>query len=93
MGVDLTGAAEFTMKSEAGDAPGVVGLVEGKPMDGIVAKDPRVAAILTAPEAYFEDARRKAWREAQADIAFDLDRRARRRRNGFDPDGAVQSTK
>lgn len=60
-------------------------------MDGLAAKDPRVLAILTAPEAYFRDARRKAWREARADIADDLDRRARRRRNRNFSKGAALS--
>lgn len=53
-------------------------------MDGIVAKDPRVLAMLTEPEDYFDEARRKARREARVDIATDLVRRARRRRKGPD---------
>jgi hypothetical protein len=60
-------------------------------LNGIVARDPRVLAILTAPDAYFDNARRKAWREAREDIATDLDRRARRRRNGLLGNGAFPS--
>ena len=33
-------------------------------MDGIVAQDPRVGAILKTPDEYFARARRKAWLEA-----------------------------
>jgi len=62
-------------------------------MDGLVAKDPRVLAILTEPDAYFDDARRKAWREARVDIATDLDRRARRRGNEPYRNGAAPGHK
>jgi hypothetical protein len=48
----------------------------------IVARDARVSAMLTNPELYFSDARRRAWVRAVADVAADLDRRARARRNG-----------
>jgi hypothetical protein len=53
-------------------------------MDGaeVIARDPRVRAILTQPEAYFSAARRRAWPQARADIALELDRRDRARRNG-----------
>lgn len=48
----------------------------------IIARDERVSAMLTNPDLYFTDARRRAWVKAVADVAADLDRRARSRRNG-----------
>ena len=51
-------------------------------MDGIVAHDARVWAILKTPDEYFARARRHAWLRAREDVAADLDRRAQRRRNG-----------
>jgi hypothetical protein len=51
-------------------------------MDGIVAHDERVWAILETPDEYFARARRQAWLRAREDIAADLARRAQRRRNG-----------
>jgi hypothetical protein len=48
----------------------------------IVARDARVSAMLANPDRYFHDARRRAWVRAVADVAADLDRRARDRRNG-----------
>jgi len=53
-------------------------------MDGteVVARDPRVRAILTMPEAYFSAAHRRAWPQAGADIELELSRRSRARRNG-----------
>ena len=48
----------------------------------IVARDERVSAMLTNPDVYFSAARRRAWVKAVADVAADLDRRARTRRNG-----------
>lgn len=54
-------------------------------MDGIAAHDPRVGAILKAPDEYFARARRKAWQKAREDIAADLARRAQRRQD--EPDG------
>lgn len=54
-------------------------------MHDIVARDPRVLAILTGPDDYFENARRDAWRKAREDVATDLERRASRRRNGVQP--------
>ena len=51
-------------------------------MDGIVAHDARVWAILTTPDEYFARARRQAWLLASQDVAVDLARRARLRRNG-----------
>jgi hypothetical protein len=50
-------------------------------MNGLVARDPRVLAILTAPDDYFASVRRRAWIGAGEDIASDLARRARRRRD------------
>jgi hypothetical protein len=47
------------------------------------AHDPRVLAILTAPDEYFAQARRRAWLLAQADVAADLARREQRRRTGM----------
>lgn len=53
-------------------------------MDGgkVVARDPRVGAILTHPDIYFAAARRRAWPRARVDIEAELDRRARARRDG-----------
>jgi hypothetical protein len=48
----------------------------------IIARDARVSAMLTNPDLYFSAARRRAWAQAGADVAADLDRRARARRNG-----------
>ncbi len=50
-------------------------------MDGLVARDPRVLAILTTPDDYFAWVRRRAWIGAGEDIASDLARRAERRRD------------
>jgi hypothetical protein len=47
----------------------------------LAARDPRVRAILTEPDAYFAAARRRAWPQAGADIQAALDRRARTRHN------------
>lgn len=41
----------------------------------------RVAAILTDPATYFHEAKRRAWRSAEADVAAELKARATRRRN------------
>jgi hypothetical protein len=49
-------------------------------MDGLVARDRRVLAILTTPDDYFARVRRQAWIGAGEDIALDLARRAKRRR-------------
>jgi hypothetical protein len=53
-------------------------------MDGaeVIARDPRVRAILTTPDAYFSAAHRRAWPQAGADIELELSRRSRARRNG-----------
>lgn len=48
----------------------------------IIASDARVSAMLTNPELYFSAARQRAWMKAVADVAADLDRRARERSNG-----------
>jgi len=64
------------------------------PMDGIVAHDPRVGAILKTPDEYFARARRKAWLEARKDIAADLARRAKRRQDepaGWTPGWSAES--
>lgn len=58
-------------------------------VDEIVARDPRVLAILTGPDDYFSNARRAAWRKAREDVATDLERRARRRRNGGQANGIL----
>lgn len=58
-------------------------------VDEIVARDPRVLAILTGPDDYFSNARRAAWRKAREDVATDLERRARRRRNGSQAIGTL----
>jgi len=50
-------------------------------MDGIVARDPRVWAILNTPDEYFATARRQAWLRAKEEVAADLARRAQQRRN------------
>jgi hypothetical protein len=50
-------------------------------MNGIVAHDARVWAILTTPDEYFARARREAWLHAKQDVAADLARRAQRRRD------------
>jgi hypothetical protein len=49
-------------------------------MDGVVAHDARVWAILKTPDEYFARARREAWLHAREDVAADLARRAQRRR-------------
>ena len=55
---------------------------EGRePMDGVVAHDARVWAILKTPDEYFARARREAWLHAKEDVAADLARRALRRRD------------
>jgi hypothetical protein len=48
----------------------------------IAASDERVSAMLSDPDHYFSDARRRAWAEAVADVAQYLHRRARARQNG-----------
>ena len=50
-------------------------------MDGVVAHDARVWAILKTPDEYFARARREAWQHAREDVAADLARRALRRRD------------
>lgn len=52
-------------------------------MGGILARDPRVAAILTSPDDYFDRARARAWVAAGRDVVTDLSRREARRRNGL----------
>lgn len=54
-------------------------------MDEVVARDPRVEAILTRPDDYFDRARTRAWAEAGRDILGELDRRHSQRRNGGRP--------
>jgi len=61
-------------------------------MQNIVARDPRVLAILTRPDDYFTNARRTAWRKAREDVATDLERRARQRRNGIQANGILAWT-
>ena len=56
----------------------------------IIARDSRVSAMLTNPELYFSDVRRRAWVKAVADVAADLDRRARSRRDGRHPSGTAR---
>jgi hypothetical protein len=51
-------------------------------MDGFLARDPRVAAILNRPDEYFDRARARAWMAAGHDVVLDLERRESRRRNG-----------
>jgi hypothetical protein len=51
-------------------------------MDGFLARDPRVAAILNRPDEYFDRARARAWQAAVHDVVRDLERRESRRRNG-----------
>lgn len=48
----------------------------------LAARDPRVRAILTDPDAYFSAALRVAWPQAGADVQAVLDRRAQVRRDG-----------
>jgi hypothetical protein len=48
----------------------------------LAARDPRVRAILTDPDAYFSAALRLAWPQAGADVQAVLDTRARVRRDG-----------
>lgn len=48
----------------------------------IITRDARVSAMLSNPAGYFSVARRRAWEKARVDVAADLDRRARVRRNG-----------
>lgn len=50
-------------------------------MDDVVASDPRVAAILTRPQDYFDRARARAWLAAGHDIRADVGRRESRRRD------------
>ena len=61
-------------------------------MDGVVARDPRVAAILTRPDDYFSRARARAWLAAGHDIRTDLKRRQslRRPRRHFPNMGRLQ---
>jgi hypothetical protein len=58
-------------------------------MDGIVAHDARVWAILKTPDEYFARARREAWLHAKQDVAADLARRAQRRR-GLELEGLAR---
>ena len=51
-------------------------------MDGVVARDPRVAAILTRPDDYFARALVRAWLAAAHDVRSDLSRRESLRRGG-----------
>lgn len=51
-------------------------------MDDLVARDPRVVEILSSPDDYFARARARAWLVAGYEVAWDLDRREFRRRNG-----------
>lgn len=60
-------------------------------MNGMVARDPRVLAILTRPDDYFDNARRNAWQRAREDVAADLERRATLRRNGGRPEPVDRS--
>jgi hypothetical protein len=46
----------------------------------LAARDPRVRAILTDPDAYFSAALRLAWPQAGADVQAVLDRHAQARR-------------
>lgn len=48
----------------------------------LIARDPRIAAILNHPETYFAAARQQAWAQAHRDIEAELDHRARTRGNG-----------
>ena len=57
-------------------------------MEDVVARDPRVEAILNHPDDYFDRARWRAWVEAGRDVLSELDRRQSRRRNGHPPEGA-----
>lgn len=50
-------------------------------MDGVIARDPRVAAILTRPDDYFSRARTRAWLAAGHDVRSDLKRRKSQWRN------------
>jgi len=54
-------------------------------VDDVAARDPRVEAILTRPDDYFDRARSRAWAEAGRDVLTELDRRYARRRNGARP--------
>lgn len=51
-------------------------------MDGVVARDPRVAQILSRPDDYFDQARARAWLAAGRDIVADLGRRESQERSG-----------
>jgi hypothetical protein len=53
-------------------------------MGGILARDPRVVAILTSPDDYFDRARARAWVAAGRDVVTDLSRREARPRHGLD---------
>ena len=61
-------------------------------MDGVVARDPRIEAILTSPDDYFQRARSRAWAEAGKDILDELDRRYAWRHNGHLPPEARRET-
>jgi len=54
-------------------------------MEDVVARDPRIEAILTRPDDYFRRARTRAWLEAGRDILDELDRRESQRRDGARP--------
>jgi hypothetical protein len=76
-------AVDLGVPEELTDLLGGGGDEEGwEPMDGVVAHDARVWAILKTPDEYFARARREAWLHATEDVAADLDRRAQRRRDG-----------
>jgi hypothetical protein len=68
----------------------------GLPRDGdqvqdVVARDPRVEAILNHPDDYFDRARYRAWMEAGRDVLSELDRRQSRRRNGSPTGGRLEA--
>ena len=62
----------------------------GDQMEDVVARDPRIEAILTHPDEYFRRARTRAWAEAGRDILAEMERRDSRRSDGHRPtvDGA-----
>lgn len=63
----------------------------GEHMDGVVARDPRIEAILTSPDDYFRRARSRAWAEAGKDVLDELDRHSSRHNVHLPPEVRLEA--